>query len=115
MEYIFEDLYGVALLCGCIFMIAGVVTYLFPPKKINPLYGYRTSSSMRSQERWEFAQRFSTIRMIIASLALILISFAGLIFPLPETLILPVNLTLVILAVAYIFIATENALRKRFT
>jgi uncharacterized membrane protein len=32
---------------------------LFPPKKINSLYGYRTPNSMKSQENWDFANRYS--------------------------------------------------------
>jgi len=30
-----------------------------PPKKINSIYGYRTSRSMKNEETWEFAHRYS--------------------------------------------------------
>lgn len=30
-----------------------------PPEEINSGYGYRTTRSMRSQEAWDFAQRYS--------------------------------------------------------
>lgn len=30
-----------------------------PPREINSGYGYRTTRSMRSQEAWDFAQRYS--------------------------------------------------------
>ncbi|MFT4662476.1 MAG: putative membrane protein [Patiriisocius sp.] len=50
-----------------------------PPKKINSLYGYRTSSSMLNQERWDFAQKFSGKLMVntgvILSLSIILSPF----------------------------------------
>jgi len=36
---------------GLIFILAGFIMLKFPPKKINSLYGYRTSSSMKNQER----------------------------------------------------------------
>ena len=29
-----------------------------PPKEINPGYGYRTTMSSKSQETWDFAQRY---------------------------------------------------------
>ena len=29
-----------------------------PPKKVNGLYGYRTSRSMKNQDTWDFAQRY---------------------------------------------------------
>lgn len=29
-----------------------------PPKKINGIYGYRTSRSMKNQDTWDFAQRY---------------------------------------------------------
>ncbi|PWB20750.1 hypothetical protein DCO46_20195 [Flavobacterium sp. HTF] len=41
---------------------------IFPPKSINSFYGYRTSNSMKSQAKWDFAQKFS------ATLSLILLS-----------------------------------------
>jgi hypothetical protein len=39
---------------GLIFMLAGFIMLKFPPKKINSLYGYRTSSSMKNQERVDY-------------------------------------------------------------
>ena len=51
----------VLILCisGLIFLLAGFIQQRFPPKKINHLYGYRTSNSMKSQESWDFAQEYS--------------------------------------------------------
>jgi uncharacterized membrane protein len=44
---------------GLIFYVAGYIQFKHPPKKINSLYGYRTKTSMRSQEIWDFSQTFS--------------------------------------------------------
>ena len=44
---------------GLIFYVAGYIQFKHPPKKTNPLYGYRTKTSMRSQEIWDFSQTFS--------------------------------------------------------
>ncbi|MDA0356796.1 MAG: SdpI family protein, partial [Bacteroidetes bacterium] len=46
---------------GLIFMLAGFIMLKLPPKKINSLYGYRTRSSMKNQERWDFSQKYSAI------------------------------------------------------
>ena len=43
--------FGAVALVGFVFGLAGLVMTLLPPKKINPLYGYRTGGSMRTQER----------------------------------------------------------------
>lgn len=44
---------------GLVFYVAGYIQFKHPPKKINSLYGYRTKTSMRSQEIWDFSQTFS--------------------------------------------------------
>jgi uncharacterized membrane protein len=36
----------------------GYVMRKYPPKKINGVYGYRTSKSMKSYETWNFAHEF---------------------------------------------------------
>ena len=44
---------------GLIFYVAGYIHFKYPPKKINFLYGYRTTTSIRSQEIWDFSQTLS--------------------------------------------------------
>ena len=36
-----------------------IVFRVFPPKKVNALYGYRTKRSMKNQTNWDFAQKSS--------------------------------------------------------
>ena len=50
----------ILVLTGIIFYVAGFIQAKWPPKKINHFYGYRTSTSMRNQEIWEFAQQYSS-------------------------------------------------------
>jgi uncharacterized membrane protein len=38
------------LVLGVVILIVGIILLLFPPKEINNIYGYRTSSSMRNKE-----------------------------------------------------------------
>lgn len=51
-----------------LFMAISVIFKLFPPKKINSFYGYRTTRSVKSQQAWDFAQRYSAKKMIMAGL-----------------------------------------------
>lgn len=58
------------LLFGGTFAFAGFIQRRFPPKKINYLYGYRITTSMRSQEAWDFAQAYSARQIIRLGLGL---------------------------------------------
>lgn len=51
-----------------LFMAISVIFKLYPPKKINNFYGYRTTRSVKSQQAWDFAQRYSAKKMIMAGL-----------------------------------------------
>src|SRR5690606_6808292 len=70
-----EPILLLAGLSGIIFIIAGWVMWKFPPQKINNLYGYRTSASMKSQENWDYAQKLSTKIMIWGGIGMFLCSF----------------------------------------
>ena len=52
-----------------IISIAGLVLKVFPPKKRNYIYGYRTKRAMKSQETWDFAQQYSGNLMFIWGIA----------------------------------------------
>jgi len=62
-------------LLGVVFLIIGIILYLFPPKRINNYYGYRTESSKRNQQTWDAANRYSTIYLLKISLVLIIAGF----------------------------------------
>lgn len=55
-------------LLGAVFLLAGLIQKHFPPKKINSFYGYRTPLSMKNQESWDEANRYSGEYMIKAGL-----------------------------------------------
>lgn len=110
----FQDILYLPFLGGAIFIVAAMVVSIFPPKKINHLYGYRTTASMKSQERWDFAQKYSTMKMFQAGAVLFAISFLGLIVPVPEKFNLVIGIFLMLASCAFMLITTENALRKNF-
>lgn len=49
---------------GLIMALVGLIMHKFPPKKINSLYGYRTNSSMKNQQTWDEANRYSAKLMM---------------------------------------------------
>jgi uncharacterized membrane protein len=51
-------------LIGLIFIAAGLIQKHYPPKKINSLYGYRTTTSMKNQQNWDEGNRYSTKLMM---------------------------------------------------
>jgi uncharacterized membrane protein len=111
----FENSFFTSLiLVGLLFSFIAMILYIFPPKKINFLYGYRTSGSMKSQERWNFAQQYSAIAMLQSGLGLIAVSTLGLFAVFPESITPFIEFALVILSVIVLFIRTERALKKRF-
>lgn len=108
-------LMGMPFMVGSIFCITGIITYLFPPKNINHLYGYRTSSSMKSQEIWNFAQRFSSVKMIQMGLLLIVISTLKLFMDMSIELELILSIISIVLVIIVLFFSVERAIKKQFS
>ena len=50
---------------GFILTIMSIVFMLFPAKKPNHFYGYRTPQAFRDQKSWDFAQRFAARLMTL--------------------------------------------------
>lgn len=98
-------------LVGLAFSIAAFITMKFPPKKINGIYGYRTSRSMKSQENWDTAQRYSSRLML--KQGLVMLAIAGLlnVLPLPEEVAAIISVALLILSVIVLFVQTEKRLK----
>ena len=109
-------------ICPLIILVVGIVFWMYPPKKINEFYGYRTTRSRKSQEAWDFAQRYSAKLMTILSLAALIVAAAAHLFrnslcinsdylmqyDICITLLLPIILVLTPI------VLTELELRKRF-
>jgi len=108
MEWI-DNLNQLPIMTGAILIIAGAVMYKFPPKKVNILYGYRTMSSMKSQERWDFSQKFSSKELMKIGVFLLPVSLLGFL-DISEGIINGI----VILSIFIPILTTEIALRKKF-
>lgn len=114
-ELLNKPLFVINFLTGFIFIIAAIIQLKFPPKKINSLYGYRTKSSMSSQEAWDFAQIYSAKLMLrfgagLCLIALLLkeVSFSNVGYELVTSTFIITLLVVVMLAIV------EKALKKRF-
>ena len=109
-----NPIFLIPFITGPVFIVAGIVMLKFPPKEINGFYGYRTKRSMKSQQSWEFAQRFSSIRMMYSGMILIISSGIGLFVQTSEGLSIVMGLFLVIIAAAIPIAITEMELKSRF-
>lgn len=50
---------------GIVFLAVGVILRVFPPRRMNLVYEYRTNLSMRNKEIWDEAQRYSANSFIV--------------------------------------------------
>ena len=109
-------------ICPLIILVVGIVFWMYPPKKINEFYGYRTTRSRKSQEAWDFAQRYSAKLMTIFGLAALIVAAAAHLFRNSlcfnsDFLMLYdicITLPLSIIVVLSPIVLTELELRKRF-
>jgi uncharacterized membrane protein len=109
-----NPLFLIPLLSGLIFMVAGLIMIKFPPSSINKIYGYRTGNSMKTKERWDFAQQYSSKQMLIYGALGVFAGLIGSTVKLSESIALGAGLAIVLLMAAIPIIRTEIALKKKF-
>lgn len=108
-----ENYLGVLSLCGVSFILAGFVMYFFPPKKINSLYGYRTTNSMKSQQNWDFAQKYSTKLMLLLSIVFLLIATFNIILSVPEPIRMISEFIILVSGIGLMFWKVEKAIKQQ--
>lgn len=104
----------IPLLVGLIFIFVGLILRYSPPKKINWFYGYRTPRAMKSQARWDFAQKFSGMEMMRWGVVNVLVAFAGFWFKPDSEEANVIALIVITFAVISLFLRTEIALARKF-
>ena len=109
-----HPLFLILTLTGGIFLLAGYIQYRFPPKKINHFYGYRTASSMKSQESWDFAQRFSAEKMMRMSSYIITLGLLSWLFDIEQFWGIGIALMIIVIGPLLLLLQVENELKKRF-
>ena len=103
----------VHLSIGPLMLVIFLIFKRYPPKKINHTYGYRTKRSMKNQDTWDVANKYSLDWMIKMS-ALLTISQIVFYFLLPEDYAILLSVGLLLLALVASFWATENHLKEMF-
>ena len=107
-----KNIHLFSLMLGGIFLIAGLITKLFPPKKINHFYGYRTRRSMKSQANWDFAQHYAPREMLRGGWIIIAFALSGMVFPssiLTDTIAGLILMTSIFVA---LIVRTELAIKR---
>lgn len=99
---------------GLIFLLAGYIQHRFPPKKINHLYGYRTSTSMKSQESWDFAQQYSAKKMMQMGTYITALGLLSWKIDLQLFWSVGIALTIVTIGPLIMLFKVESELKKRF-
>lgn len=103
-----------SLLTGGIFLIAGLFLFIFPPKNINGLYGYRSSFSMKSQEIWDYAQKHAGKQMMKAGLILFVIGGLFYLLSIPSELAVIFELIALLVVVILMLYFVDKHLRNQF-
>lgn len=91
----------------------GLYMYLKPPKKIGP-FGYRTGSSMESQERLDFAQKYAGIKMANWNSLLLLVAIPGYFIDMHPELGTGIAILLLLVTTITPIILTEPARSRNF-
>lgn len=95
----------------------GILLYIHPPKKINNLYGYRTSMSMKNNDTWVFAHKYFSKMWLWTGIVSSIISFFILYFYFNSNLAEYIGLYVLFIQIIMMLpsiILTEKSLRKNF-
>ena len=104
----------ILILTGLIFYVAGLIQAKYPPKKINHFYGYRTSTSMRSQEIWDFSQQYSADKIQRLGGLIILLGAISFFINVQQLWAVWIGIALVNLLPVLLIIQIEKELKRRF-
>lgn len=110
----YNPLINITLSVGLIFMAVGCAMYKFPPKNINALWGYRSSSSIKNQDRWNFAQKYASKEMVKLGLILMTTCILGFITNFNNLTNTILGFSLMILAVIILISRVEKAIKAKF-
>jgi uncharacterized membrane protein len=102
------------LVLSVAFILVGLIMAKYPPRKINPLYGYRTRRSMQSTDAWKYSQRISSRRLVVAGFGGLLLFFAGWALGLNEGVQAILLIACLLFIVVYVIYSVERSLAKKF-
>lgn len=104
---------------GAIFaVVGGLIFKVFPPKKINHVYGYRSRFAMKAQSIWDEGQKYCANGFLLTG---IILSVLGLVekhlFPgmnVSEIMQNSIGSIAILLCILGVYICCEKHLKKMF-
>ena len=100
------------LIIGPLMLVLALLFRKFPPKKINDLYGYRTARSMKSEEAWVYANRYSANGLLVVALCVALVQIS-LYFLLDSPTVLLLAAGFLIGGLIALIVLTEQKLKSK--
>lgn len=114
IQDIIDNMIFPSMYVGFVFTVIGAILYSAQPTEINGFIGYRTGSSMKSQERWDFAQKYSSKVMMFCGVSMIVLSALGYFIPEEVEFKQEIGLGLIVSSAIVMIALTEIALKRRF-
>ncbi|WP_010295785.1 SdpI family protein [Clostridium senegalense] len=97
-------------LIGIICIVIGFIFKAFPPRKINRIYGYRTKLSMKNEDTWNVAQKYSANTFII--LGFIYLALEFILNQLSKTINVSYENIIILIGLVIMIILDEMHLKK---
>ncbi|WP_370086327.1 SdpI family protein [Ekhidna sp.] len=101
------------LAVGPLLLAFAILFKVFPPKKINALYGYRTPRSMKSQESWNAANQYANDLMMWVAIITIIFQI-GLHFLFPRAVAILTSCGIMTALLVGSLFVVENFLKRNF-
>lgn len=102
------------IVLGYLALMLGLSWFFYkkPPKTINSIYGYRTNRSMKNQQTWDEANRYSSVFAFKLGLFSFALPFIGyILYPQQNVLVSLIGHSLLLIL---IIVFTEAHLKARF-
>ena len=97
-----------------VLFIGGLLYRIFPPKKINSIYCYRTTNSRRNLNTWKVANRYSAELMMFEGLIIAAIGIISTFINDNRAIETALDIGLIFSSFVIILVATEKHLNKLF-
>jgi uncharacterized membrane protein len=110
----------VYLIIGVVVTVVAIIFKLFPPRKISLWRGYRSQTSVASQETWDAAQKYASKLMLIEGIILMIlgVAFGMMSVQMGNKVrnIILISFVAIVIPIAFILliVATEVYLNKNF-
>ncbi len=109
-----NPLFNIPFFSGLLFVCAGAMMLVFPPKKINWLYGYRTNRAMKNQETWDFSQKFAAKETMKIGLLFSVLALLACVTNFSNSVNLIIGIGLLHLMAIVLIIRVERAIKRKF-